>query len=32
MLKLRSCIMFYLIVFALTGACCYAQTVFSGNI
>jgi hypothetical protein len=32
MLKLQSRIVLYLIVFALTGACCYAQTVFSGNI
>jgi hypothetical protein len=32
MLSLRSRTALYLIVFALTGACCYAQSVFSGNI
>jgi hypothetical protein len=32
MLSLRSHTALYLIVFALTGACCYAQSVFSGNI
>ena len=32
MLKLRSCTAFYLMVFALAGACCFAQSVFSGNV
>ncbi|MGA2181672.1 MAG: TonB-dependent receptor [Bryobacteraceae bacterium] len=32
MLSLRSRTALFLIVIALTGACCYAQSVFSGNI